>query len=165
MGNYSAVDVSRHIVNYINGKGKNISNLKLQKLLYFVQGFYWLLKSKNCFEDDMEAWDFGPVVRDVYLEFKEYGSNSIPPIREIITSGDGLLSISSEAYTDNVISEEDKLVIDKIVDIFIDISASSLVKITHDQAPWQKYYRTGEKKVIPKQEIRNFFQMRYSNGS
>jgi uncharacterized phage-associated protein len=43
--------------------GDVISNLKLQKLLYYAQGFYLAIYGKALFEEDIVAWEHGPVVR------------------------------------------------------------------------------------------------------
>ena len=61
---YKVLDVCRHVINYSNEHDYGISNLKLQKVLYFIQA-YFLTKKKDhtpCFDEKIEAWDFGPVV-------------------------------------------------------------------------------------------------------
>lgn len=72
---YDALEVSRHIINYSNDAGYGITALELQKLLYFVQAYFLIKKGKPCFRDDIEAWDFGPVVPSVYREYKRYGGS------------------------------------------------------------------------------------------
>ena len=67
---YSAVDVARYIIWYCKRQGYSISNLKLQKILYFVQAEFLVNTGKPCFSEEIEAWDFGPVVPEVYHEFK-----------------------------------------------------------------------------------------------
>ncbi len=51
----------------------DISNLKLQKLLYYCQAYSYALMGKPMFAEDMEAWDYGPVVPSIYQEYKKYG--------------------------------------------------------------------------------------------
>ena len=65
---HSALDVARYIINYSNKKDYHISNLKLQKLLYFTQAYYLAFTDshKPCFPERIEAWNFGPVVPEVY---------------------------------------------------------------------------------------------------
>ena len=77
---YDAIDVARYVINYSQEIGSPVSNLKLQKILYFIQGIYLSTLDKPCFSDDIEAWGFGPVISDVYHEFKGFGSNDIPTI-------------------------------------------------------------------------------------
>lgn len=79
---YHVLDVCRYIINYSNENDYGISNLKLQKILYFVQAFFLISsESKNpCFVEKIEAWDLGPVVPEAYHEYKQYGSGDIPTI-------------------------------------------------------------------------------------
>src|SRR5690606_17024633 len=58
--------------------GDLISNLKLQKLVYYAQGFSLALLDEPLFEDEIEAWMHGPVVPALYREFKTHGSAGIP---------------------------------------------------------------------------------------
>lgn len=62
---YRAEDVAAYIINKQVDDGYPISNLKLQKILYFVQAEFLVSKDEPCFDDVIEAWDFGPVVESV----------------------------------------------------------------------------------------------------
>ena len=53
--------------------GDTISNLKMQKLLYYAQGHFLATYKKPLFDDKIEAWKYGPVVKEVYDKFKIYG--------------------------------------------------------------------------------------------
>jgi len=58
--------------------GDTISNLKLQKLLYYAQGLHLAIyRGAPLFEEQLLAWNYGPVVECVYSRFKEYGPNSL----------------------------------------------------------------------------------------
>ena len=65
---YKAIDVAKYIVNKCIDDGYPISNLQLQKILYFIQRYY-LQKDDQLFDDDFEAWQFGPVIPAVYYKF------------------------------------------------------------------------------------------------
>lgn len=54
-----------------------ISNLKLQKILYLIQAYSLIQTKRPCFSEDIEAWDFGPVIPDVYRKYKQFGSTDI----------------------------------------------------------------------------------------
>ena len=76
---YDVLDIARFVINYCNDREYDISNLRLQKLLYFIQAYYLGLKNKMpLFKEDFEAWDFGPVIPCVYQEYKAFGGSNIP---------------------------------------------------------------------------------------
>ena len=68
----TAIDVARYIVTFFQEAGDPVSNLKLQKLLYYVQGWSLALDNKPAFQDRLEAWVHGPVQSSVYGTFKSY---------------------------------------------------------------------------------------------
>lgn len=75
---YDAVGIAYYILKYSRKElNQGISNLKLQKILYFIQAEFLVKKDEPCFEEIIEAWDFGPVIPAVYQEFKVFGSNNI----------------------------------------------------------------------------------------
>lgn len=154
---YNVLDVARYIINYSHNHGYVISNLKLQKILYFVQAAFLVNKNNPCFYEEIEAWDFGPVVPDIYHEFKMYGSNDIPYIHEYIDYSNGIWESTRRDFDDNVIAIEDKQLLENMVDQCSNYSANDLVRITHNQSPWQNAYNRGWNKIISKDSIRDFF--------
>lgn len=155
---YKVLDVSRHVINYSNEKEYGISNLKLQKILYFIQAFFLVSTSEQCFEEKIEAWDFGPVVPEAYREYKQFGSGDIPSISYIIDfDGEDIWESKVIKYKDNVISEPDKQRIESVVDKFADYSATDLVSITHAQTPWKVAYKKGQNNEITIDSIKGFF--------
>lgn len=151
---YAAIDVARYCIRYTNGNDGNISNLKLQKVLYFIQGFFFAIKGEECFEDEMEAWQFGPVVPSVYREFKFYGSNSIP-------SSEGCNHFFQRIGCIDGIEADDKELIDDILKLMSKYSASKLVDITHSQEPWKKAIKRKGDNTIYKEDISEFFIREY----
>ena len=157
---YNVIDVCRHIINYSNEHDYGVSNLKLQKLLYFIQAYFLTNKkdSSPCFYEKIEAWDFGPVVPDAYHEYKQYGSGDIPSIESyILFDEDNIWNSERVSFVDNIIEDEDKLLIDKVVDKFADYSATDLVSLTHRQSPWIEAYVPHQNNEITIDAIREYF--------
>ena len=74
-----AIEVARYFLSLTDeDAGELISNLKLQKLLYYAQGFHLVIYGEPLFPETIEAWAHGPVVTSVYHQYKEYGSEPIP---------------------------------------------------------------------------------------
>lgn len=146
---YNALSVAHYIIGYCNERGRGISNLKLQKLLYFVQAEFLVSSPGNtpCFKDRIEAWDFGPVVPNVYHQYKLFGSSIIP----------ARMNDALAAYYEDI-AFEDQLLIDAIVDDVSKYTASQLVQITHNQAPWKNAYRRGLNNEITNKAILDYFR-------
>ena len=99
-----------------------ISNLKLQKLLYFIQAYFLVEVGKPCFSDVIEAWDYCPIVPSVYKEYRVYGSSNIP------CTDDG----SEFRY----IKDDDYDSLNRILAEVSKNTESQLTYITRNQLPW-----------------------------
>ena len=83
-GIYDAKDVAKYFI-YLgsqqvvgdNEEREGVTNLKLQKLLYLAQAYFLAKMGRPIFANTIEAWEFGPVVPDVYHKFKKNGSDPI----------------------------------------------------------------------------------------
>lgn len=157
---YNVLDVCRHVINYSNQNDYGISNLKLQKILYFIQAYFLINKKDHnpCFNEGIEAWDFGPVVPEAYREYKQYGSGDIPTVESyIVFDKDNIWDSNRVKFTDSVINSEDKALINKIIDKFSDYSATDLVALTHKQSPWIDSYVPHQNNEIKIDAIRKYF--------
>lgn len=102
-----------------------ITPLALQKMLYFIQGIYMVLFGVELFNEECEAWAHGPVFKDVYEVFKNFKYNPIEDIR---------FAMFQNRF--NELSDNEKKVIDLIVESFGMYSGKTLEQITHDETPW-----------------------------
>lgn len=142
---YNVIDVAKYIILYCKQHGYSISNLKLQKLLYFVQAQFLVALGKPAFSEEIEAWDFGPVVPEAYRYFKIWGSSEIPAV---IVEG-----------AESKIRFQDQEIMDAILEQCAPYSASYLVELTHHQKPWKKAYNgTYNRRVISQESIREYFK-------
>lgn len=147
---YKALDVAKFIIDKCNEKNMAIGNLKLQKVLYFVQAEFLVVKNTPCFVEEIEAWDFGPVIPEVYQEYKVYGGSIIPIFKN-----------SNFAF----ISKYDQELIDGIIDECAKYSTSVLANIIHRQSPWREAYYRIDDNVISKQSIKEYFDYSISINS
>ena len=148
---YDALDVSRYVINYSNSKLNGISNLKLQKILYFIQVYFLIKTKKPCFLDKIEAWNFGPVIPRVYNEFKQYGASNIHQItRYVEYSKDNIWTAKYRLFNPNIILKKDKEYIEFIINMFSNYSATELTELTHNQAPWKDAYLKDKEITISK---------------
>lgn len=154
---YDVLDVCRYVINYSNEKGYGISNLKLQKLLYFIQAYFLMKSGKPCFDDDIEAWAYGPVVPRAYREYQIFGGSNIPKIKSYYRFDTTSLKIIPQVYDASNITGQDAMDIMGVVDVFKKHSAIDLMNLTHSQAPWKAAYAQGRNSIISKKSIREYF--------
>lgn len=127
--------------------GSTITPLKLQKILYYAQGYYLAMNKKELFKEDFQAWAHGPANPGIYEKYKLYGPNAI-----------------------NEPLENEILVFEKKIEIFLaDIwntfgifDGKYLEELTHKETPWmeaRKGYEPGEMctKIITKKSMMDFF--------
>lgn len=157
---YDVLDICRYIINYSNENFCGISNLKLQKILYFIQAhFLTTNEGTPCFSDDIVAWDFGPVVPSAYHEYKQFGAANIPPIDFYIEIGsNSIWESKKKKFDDSFIVKQDKEKINYILILFASYSATSLVELTHKQSPWINAHKTGMNCIILKKSIKEYFK-------
>ena len=157
---YPVRDVSHYIIVYSNKKDYGVSNLKLQKLLYFVQAFFLINDCPPCFDEKIEAWDFGPVVPEIYREYKRYGGMDIPTIDYYVKFDKKNIWNTERIYYEDIISDDDKEMIQAVVDKFAHCSATFLVNLTHNQDPWINAYVNGQRNEITKEDIKRYFEQK-----
>jgi len=119
-----------------------ISNLKLQKLLYYMQGFHLAYFDKPLFADEMEAWMYGPVVPKVYEKYKDHGTAGIEFEGEVIQ-----------------LEPKEEALFNEVYRVYGTYSAIGLMNLTHSEMPW-KITPTGVGRIIDKENLRTFFKKR-----
>ncbi|PBJ02107.1 Panacea domain-containing protein [Pseudomonas sp. ACN5] len=138
----SCIDVAEYFL-ILEGEDGEISNLKLQKLVYYAQGFSLALMGRPLFQERIEAWMHGPVVPDLYHRFSKYGSNSIPP---------------SNKFDPSIFSRDQLRLIEEVFDVYGQYSAWKLRQLTHEEAPWCDNYKEGAfSREIPQDEMERYF--------
>lgn len=141
---YDVQDVAEYVITYSEDKDCGISNLKLQKILYLIQAYFLIQTKKPCFSEDIEAWDFGPVILEVYRRYKRFGSTDIR------------IRYPNLEDTQKIFEKEDRKRIDAVIDKFADFSATDLTILTQNQAPWKEAFDR-EEKVIRSKDILEYF--------
>ena len=135
---YNILEVSKYIINYSIEIESPVSNLKLQKLLYYVQAKFLIDKNKVCFENNIENWRHGPVIPQIYRSFKKYFNSNIEVFQKV----------------NEEISYEDKKLIDTVVLSYKLTEAWEMVDKTHNEEPWKS---TNRNEIITTESIENYF--------
>lgn len=138
---FSVSDKMLRVIAYVFKQLEEVTPLMLQKLLYFIQGIYFALYGKPMFSEDCRAWIHGPVYPEVYDLFRDFKYNPIEDARFALLEG-----------TEEALTDEEKKVIDLVVNTFGMYGAKVLEKITHNEEPWREA-RRGYGDSIPSSEL------------
>jgi len=142
----SGHDIAKYfLVQTDEDAGDLISNLKLQKLLYYAQGFNLALYDESLFPESIEAWTHGPVVPEVYHEYKDFGSNAIPMPSNVDFS----------KYDEQTID-----LLNEVYSVYGQFSAWKLRNMTHDEEPW-KNANLGD--IITLNSMKKYFKTQIVN--
>jgi uncharacterized phage-associated protein len=127
------------LANVDEDSGDSISNLKLQKLVYYAQGLHMGMRDSPLFGEPIEAWDHGPVVPGLYHDFKHRGHQGIAPPEQF----------SAEDYLPEV-----REILDAVLSVYGQFSAWKLRDLTHEEPPWRETPWNGN---IAQSSLRAFF--------
>lgn len=148
---YSANQVAEWFLNhvrllYAEEDEEFLTNLKLQKLLYYAQGSCLALNDRPLFNEEIVHWMHGPVVPSVYRDYSSYRGNPID---------------YDEEYR-NAFDKETEGMLELVYDVFGQYSAWGLRNLTHQEAPWKN---TKMNEVISIESIQSFFKDHYVDQS
>lgn len=133
MANYTAREIAHYIIDKCTRDGHPISNLQLQKILYFVQIDHYRARKEFLFFDEFEAWQYGPVLPEVYDEYSFFGGTRV-----------------RKTYDDVVaLDAAEKRIVDKVVEDRRKQYPWDLVKVTHAPgSPWAIAFEQGNRTPI-----------------
>jgi uncharacterized phage-associated protein len=121
-----------------------MTNLKLQKLVYYAQGFHLAIYGQPLFAERIYAWEYGPVVPNLYHALKKHGSNPI--------------SLSDlDSFPRDRLDNGTKRLLSEINSVYGQFSAVRLMHLTHNEPPWKE---TPKGSIISHDSMKRFFRTR-----
>lgn len=140
-----------NVAKYVLNKSDDVTNMAIQKILYFINGFSKQFLNEKLFVDDCEAWTHGPVYRDLYFAFCTYFKNVIDK-NELV-----------DAYFINLTDREKKY-IDDVLPYFNNYSGSALRNMSHLTDPWIEareglFDEDQSDRIIDQRDIDDYFNM------
>ncbi|MEI9918540.1 MAG: Panacea domain-containing protein [Bacteroidota bacterium] len=143
---------------YILYMGGSMSHLKLQKLLFYVQAYHLAYFEKPLIEDDFQAWAHGPVSRKVYNSLKDNTR-----LYDQVSYVRGPKEEHVKKIVRKTLTDDQKNLVDEVVEMFSDLTGLQLENLTHNEKPWikaRKGVAAGERSdnVISKDSIRKFYR-------
>jgi len=133
-------------------EGRFVTQMKLQKLVYFAQGYHLAKYNEALIKENFQAWKFGPVAPEIYQTFKLYGS-------KFITNTNSLLPAETD-QSGYRLNSEALDTINYTWEVLKDFSAMALSNWTHQSdTPWSKVYEPGVRATpISNDDIKNYFK-------
>ena len=144
-GDHDAREVANRLIAKGLGEGRTFTHLQVMKLVYFAHGWTLGFYHRPLFYQQVEAWQYGPVVRDVYDALKQHRG------RPIDTEIPGVESI--EFYSQEID------VVEQVYDVYGKLSGVQLSAMTHQEGtPWGKTIEArGQGAIIPNSLIEEYF--------
>ena len=111
--------------------GKPLTPMQLLKLVYIAHGWMLGLYGRPLIRDEVQAWQYGPVIPRLYNAMRGYRANAV--------------SSSLNAPLDDVLDEEEADIVRQVYELYGDKSALALSRLTHASGtPWEMTYVSGE---------------------
>ncbi|MGX7681869.1 Panacea domain-containing protein [Jatrophihabitans sp. DSM 45814] len=150
---YGALTIAKWFIAWAESEEADLSNLKLQKLLYYAQGHHLAMHDTPLFSDNIQAWIHGPVVPDVYREYKRYESADVH-----LDSNDDFQWVQVDPQTTDLLI--------KTWNTYGGYAAWTLRNMTHNEAPWADVFDFNTRgAVIEVESMRTYFKSRLSGTS
>lgn len=140
---YSAETIAEFFLSITDPDSNDVSNLKLQKLCYYAQGLLTAMRGKPLFSETVEAWDHGPVVPDLYHQYKKHRKSPIPVVA---------------GFDENQIASKDRQVLKDVYAFYGQFSPWRLREMSHKDKPWIDAYNDQDDKEITTEALADYFR-------
>lgn len=145
---YTALQIAKYFIKKSKPTDR-LTNLKLQKILYYAQGWYLANFKKPLFGDKIEAWKYGPAIRTIYQQFKN--------------NGNAVLNDEVGEWEIKEIDKQTQKFLDEVWNVYKKYSGSDLVSLTHKEPPYieaRNSIKEGDNSEIEigRLSMLNFFQ-------
>jgi uncharacterized phage-associated protein len=138
----NVIDVAKYIIRIgldSSEEGEyDLTPMKLQKLIYFCQGFHLAFFESPLFDEDIQAWEHGPVCPSLYYRLRKFESNPV-------------ILIDADEVS---LPDREKHLIDDVYRLYGQYTASKLRNMTHNEGPWKE---SRQNTVISKESLKRYF--------
>ncbi|MBO6505036.1 MAG: DUF4065 domain-containing protein [Kordiimonadaceae bacterium] len=146
--------VANKLIELASADGEKLTPMQLIKLVYICHGWTLALTDRQLIMEDIEAWQYGPVISDLYHALKQYKSSAITsPINNMFEKIDKFDDVQES-------------IVEQVYNIYAKYTGIQLSSLTHKKdTPWDLTWNTyGQSAVIPQQWIREHFKELQARG-
>ena len=154
---YDARAVANYFLDLASSEGRSLDPMGIEKLVYFAHGWHLAVFETPLVEQPVEAWQYGPVIRDLYQSFKEFGTNWI---KRLATKDGVPPRIENTEET-----KDTRALLNRVWSVYKNYSSIQLSNLTHlPDSPWTITREKGEA-VIDNSLIEEYFQAQASQNA
>jgi len=140
-------NIADFFIQFAHDHGDCLTNLKLQKLVYYAQAWHLALYDKELFDADFEAWVHGPVCPSLYHRFKSFGWNPLSIQPDVVSLPSAIESHLVEVFK-----------------AYGEYSGYQLEEMTHKESPWRDARGNtpideSSSAIIPKPAMKSYYAL------
>ena len=167
---YDARAIANYFLDVADAHGEQLSPLKIQKLVYFANGWHLALRNAPIIDEQVEAWPYGPVIPSLYRAFRKYGDQPISGRAErVVTESHDTWKTSLGRSRPSIDdqrgwrSEFAKMFLNRIWEIYGGYTAIQLSNLTHQEGtPWHTVFLENNGRIpkgtdIPQSLMKHYF--------
>lgn len=140
---HAATDIAKWMIARARQEGEFLTPMKLQKLIYIAHGWNLGLEQGPLIVEPVEAWPYGPVIRSVYDEYRDFGASPI----------------ELDVHPPRNIDRQDNEILNWVWNGYRQFSAAQLSDMTHQKGtPWAKSYTPQTRALIPPEMIKAHYK-------
>lgn len=125
--------------------GKQLTPMKIQKLIYYAHGWHLSLTGEPLINEEVQAWQYGPVISSIYREFKSFGNGPITSPATKFELGK-FATIAPKLPNDPDLEQ----FMQKIWEIYGKFSGIQLSNMTHEEGtPWKEVWKLDSPPNLP----------------
>lgn len=126
--------IANLILDLADRRGVPVSNLALNKIAYFLHGIFLARFGRPLMDAKIEAWQYGPVFREIYHQFKKYEEKPIKERAKVLNVETGELEICKYNLEQNEYE-----FLEEIAESYLRMKPSMLVELSHVRdGPWHR---------------------------
>lgn len=148
----NAIQVADYILKKASAANDTVTPMQLLKIVYLCHGWMLGLYGRQLISDEIEAWRYGPVIRDLYQKVKDFRSNAVSgPLCKTAPEFDAL----------------EKSIMDQVYAGYGQYSGPALSRLTHlEGSPWHKTWTLcGQNAIISNDMIEDYYRTLAKSGN
>ena len=132
---YDVLTVADTILKIAKSRDRKLTPMQLMKLVYIAHGWSLGMRNIDLFQNRIEAWQYGPVIPDLYHATKQFGRRPIP------------FEMVGDAATVSVSPADNDFLVD-VFEKYGHLSGPQLSYLTHQSGtPWERVYQAGSRGI------------------